>query len=119
MSRFEFRRAGQTAIFFDADAYPDFDASVFDAAAWQVDPSEAHTQTGRGGVRMLAAGNETWVRRHYHRGGFVARFVYDAYMWAGLTRCRPLRELELLARMRALGLPVPAPVAGRVIGGYS
>lgn len=115
MSRFEVTRTGRTATFFDAAAYPRFEPSVFDRSDWHVDPGRTHTQTGRGGVRMLDVDGETWVRRHYHRGGFVSRFVYDAYVWTGLARCRPLRELELLARMRALGLPVPMPVAGRVV----
>jgi 3-deoxy-D-manno-octulosonic acid kinase len=63
---------------------------------------------------MLEHGGETWVLRHYHRGGVVARFVYDHYLWTGLQRSRPFREWRLLARLHELGLPAPRPIAARV-----
>ncbi|MBB5020748.1 3-deoxy-D-manno-octulosonic acid kinase [Desulfurispira natronophila] len=55
------------------------------------------------------------VLRHYLRGGIVERFVHDTYIWAGLHRTRPWKELELTAQLHTMGLPVPEPVAGRVI----
>lgn len=117
VSRIEIVRRGRATVLFDGATYPEFDPSVFDDRGWHSDRTLAHTKTGRGGVRMLERGNETWVRRHYHRGGLVARLVYDHYLWRGLDRSRPARELRLLATMRDLELPVPAPVAGRVVLG--
>jgi 3-deoxy-D-manno-octulosonic acid kinase len=57
---------------------------------------------------------ESWVVRHYHRGGLVARFVADHYVWAGLDATRAFREWRLLRRLRAAGLPVPNPIAAHV-----
>jgi 3-deoxy-D-manno-octulosonic acid kinase len=54
------------------------------------------------------------VLRHYNRGGLIARFVQDHYLWTGLERTRAFREWRLLARLRAFGLPVPRPIAARV-----
>ena len=53
------------------------------------------------------------VLRHYWRGGIVARFAADVYVWTGRERTRPFREWRLLAHLRDLGLPVSAPVAAR------
>ena len=108
---------GRVAAIFDAGGYPDFDPACFDASDWHVDRSRAHAKTGRAGVRMRKAGGETWVRRHYHRGGAVSRFLYDRYYFSGVEESRPFREFRLLAKMRELGLPVPAPVAGRIVRG--
>ena len=114
-AEFAIDRQGATVVVYDARRYPSFEPAVFDDDGWQRDPAEVHVTTGRGGVRMLDVGNEIWVRRHYHRGGFVSKFVHDRYLWRGITRSRPARELHLLARMRAEGLPVPLPVAGRAV----
>ena len=58
--------------------------------------------------------DETWVLRHYRRGGLVARFIDDHYVWLGAERTRAFREWRLLRKLRAAGLPVPNPVAAHV-----
>ena len=63
----------------------------------------------------LDRGTERWVLRHYHRGGFVARFVDDCYVWTGWERTRSVREWRLLDRLHDAGFPVPRPVAARAI----
>ena len=63
---------------------------------------------------FVEAEDETWVLRHYHRGGFVSRFVDDYYVWHGLNASRAFHEWRLLAELYAAGLPVPRPVAARV-----
>jgi 3-deoxy-D-manno-octulosonic acid kinase len=60
-------------------------------------------------------GHGTWVLRHYLRGGWVARFSRDRYLWTGLERTRPWREWRLTKHLRDLGLPVPDAIAARVI----
>ena len=52
--------------------------------------------------------------RHYRRGGLVARFIDDHYVWLGAERTRAFREWRLLRKLRAAGLPVPNPVAAHV-----
>jgi 3-deoxy-D-manno-octulosonic acid kinase len=55
------------------------------------------------------------VLRHCHRGGALGRWVADHYLWLGLERARPFVEFRFTRRLRALGLPVPRPVAARLL----
>jgi 3-deoxy-D-manno-octulosonic acid kinase len=89
-------------------------ASWFDAAEWQRAGAVALETSGRGAVLIVAHGDEQWVLRHYRRGGVVARFVDDHYLWRGAERARPFREWRLLRELCAAGLPVPSPVAAHV-----
>jgi len=89
-------------------------AAWFDAAEWQRAGAVALETSGRGAVLIVAHGADKWVLRHYHRGGLVARFVEDHYLWLGLERTRAFREWRLLRRLRDAGLPVPNPVAAHV-----
>jgi 3-deoxy-D-manno-octulosonic acid kinase len=75
----------------------------------------AATTGGRGSAWFVAArgGGGEWVLRHCRRGGFVARFVHDAYFWSGEDAVRSFRELRLLEALERMGLPAPAPVAAR------
>jgi 3-deoxy-D-manno-octulosonic acid kinase len=107
--------AGNASYIFDAARYPDFDAGAFERSRWEAEGALLHSTTGRGGVLMLDRNGETWVLRHYHRGGLVSRLVYDHYLWTGLERSRPIREWRLLAHLAGLKLPAPAPVAARVL----
>jgi 3-deoxy-D-manno-octulosonic acid kinase len=106
--------AGRHAVLFDAAVHGDADASWFDAARWRASGAVALEISGRGEVLIVERGGEKWVVRHYHRGGFVARFVYDHYVWSGLERSRSFREWRLLRRLRDAGLPVPNPIAAHV-----
>jgi 3-deoxy-D-manno-octulosonic acid kinase len=86
----------------------------FDAARWHGSGGVELETSGRGAVLIVKHGAESWVVRHYHRGGLVARFVADHYLWTGLDRTRSFREWRLLRRLRAAGLPVPNPIAAHV-----
>jgi 3-deoxy-D-manno-octulosonic acid kinase len=86
----------------------------FDREHWRRAGEPLGETTGRGAVVVLDHGDEKWVLRHYNRGGLVARFVEDHYVWTGVERTRAFREWRLLARLLALGLPVPRPIAARV-----
>ena len=89
-------------------------ADAFDRGYWESQGARRHTTTGRSPVLILERGDETWVLRHYRRGGAVARFIDDHYLYTGLQRTRSYQEWRLLGRMTAWGLPVPAPIAARV-----
>lgn len=69
---------------------------------------------GRGEVHFFRYDEVDYVLRHYRRGGRVAR-LKDRYLWIGLDRSRAWREWHLLARMTALDLPAPRPLAARVV----
>jgi len=108
-------RAGTAFVIHDA-AVPEHDVlRLFDGAYVERETRRLDERTGRGSVRVVDRGEERWVLRHYHRGGAVARFVEDHYVWMGLDRARSFREWRLLARLVELGLPVPRPVAARVV----
>lgn len=107
--------AGRHIVLYDAESPQGFDGVWFDPQHWQESGARLHSSTGRGGVLILDRGAETWVLRHYHRGGFISRFVYDHYLWLGLTRSRPFREWRLLDLLYREGYPVPRPVAAHVL----
>jgi 3-deoxy-D-manno-octulosonic acid kinase len=111
----ELRFAGPIVTLHDAARYPDFDAAWLDRGWWLAQGARTHSITGRPGVLMLERGDETWVYRHYHRGGLVAKLCYDEYFWTGAQRSRPVREWHVLDRLTRQGLPAPRPVAARAV----
>ena len=89
-------------------------ADWFDPTEWRSAGAVAIESSGRGEVLIVAHGSETWVLRHYRRGGLVARFIDDHYLWLGAELTRAFREWRLLRKLRAAGLPVPNPVAAHI-----
>jgi 3-deoxy-D-manno-octulosonic acid kinase len=107
--------SGSTAVIYDATRFADCDPQWFDQGYYREHGAVMHSTTGRGGVLLLQRPDETWVLRHYHRGGFVAKAVYDHYFWTGLHWNRAFREWRLLARLHEWQLPAPRPIAARVV----
>jgi len=70
---------------------------------------------GRGNTHFFNYEGQALVLRHYRRGGLIQKFLEDRYLWTGLARTRAWREWQLLAKMHAMGLPVPLPVAAQVV----
>lgn len=70
---------------------------------------------GRAPVTFFQSGNLHLVLRHYYRGGLVAKLVHDSYFGQKPEKTRAFREWCLLRTMKNLNLPVPLPVAARVI----
>ena len=89
-------------------------ADWFNPDEWRRAGAVAIETSGRGQVLIVTGGDETWVLRHYRRGGLVARFIDDHYLWLGMERARAFREWRLLRELHAAGLPVPNPVAAHV-----
>jgi 3-deoxy-D-manno-octulosonic acid kinase len=88
----------------------------FDPAALAEAGRVTATATGRGSAWFIAAphpGGGATVLRHYRRGGWIARWVADRYLWRGEEATRCFRELRLLAAIEAAGLPAARPVAAR------
>lgn len=87
----------------------------FEPAYWEAAGQLRSTEEGRGTTYIVSPRDGgDWVLRHLWRGGLPGRFVRDRYLWTGSESTRPFRELRMLARMRAGGLPVPRPVAALV-----
>lgn len=70
--------------------------------------------TGRGGTLLFDADGHRLILRHYRRGGMVRHLVSDRYLRTGVRNSRPWRELAILARLHAGGMPVPRPYAARI-----
>jgi 3-deoxy-D-manno-octulosonic acid kinase len=84
------------------------------AAQFGPPPGATAIDGGRGAAFRVPVGDgQSGVVRFGRRGGFVARFVREAY--AGL-RPRPWRELSVTVAARGRGAPVPEVLAGCVHG---
>lgn len=108
-------RDGECAILFDAAAGGEAQPHWFDFAWWEAQGRAAPANAGRGPTWFVGTPGAQWALRHYHRGGALGRWVADHYLWLGLERARPFVEFRLTQRIRALDLPVPRPVAARVL----
>ncbi|NOX27143.1 MAG: 3-deoxy-D-manno-octulosonic acid kinase [Gammaproteobacteria bacterium] len=73
------------------------------------------SKTGRGEAIFFRYGAYEMVAKHYLRGGLLSHFVHDQYFACDVEATRAFKEWHLLGKMRALGLPVPKPVAARVL----
>jgi 3-deoxy-D-manno-octulosonic acid kinase len=87
--------------------------ALFEPQYWAARGALATASSGRGAAWFLESGPEHWVLRHYRRGGFMARILWDRYIWAGEARVRAFAEYRLLVLLAQRGLPVPKPVAAR------
>lgn len=104
----------KVAVLYDAQRLTQVSGDWFEPSYWRGEDRVVGEAAGRGSVIFVRHDDETWVLRHYHRGGFVGRFVSDRYLWRGLEQTRAFREWRLLSELCALELPVPAPIAARV-----
>lgn len=102
---------GDAAIVFDRARLPQADYGVFDPTAWGDAARPVGDRGGRGAAWFVRGEFGEGVLRHYRRGGLVARFNGDRYLWRGADRTRSFTEFRLLAELRDAGLPVPAPIA--------
>jgi 3-deoxy-D-manno-octulosonic acid kinase len=111
MMQEQIREEGGGAVLFDPALAAGADMRWFEPAHWG-DRGALQTQGGgRGGVAVIDTPAGACVLRHYHRGGLIARFNRDRYLWTGAARTRSFREFRLLAHIASLGLPAPLPVA--------
>ncbi len=90
-------------------------SDAFDVSAWAARGAIVGEALGRGTTWILQDISRRLVLRHYRRGGFIARFCADRYLWQGEAATRPFQELRLLQHLHAAGLPVPEPVAARYV----
>ena len=92
---------------------PNAEEMLFDPEYWRRRGELAEVSGGRGSAWFIASGARQWALRHFRRGGFIARWWRDSYVWAGENRVRAFAEWRLLALLTERGLPVPKPVAAR------
>jgi 3-deoxy-D-manno-octulosonic acid kinase len=99
------------AILFDAELSAQVGHEWFAPAHWREQEALRVQAGGRGGVAIIVTPVGECVLRHYHRGGLVAAWMGDRYLWTGADRTRPFSEFRLLAEIARLGLPGPAVLA--------
>lgn len=92
-----------------ADRWADVPGYLFDGPAWP--RCEGRADAGRGGAWYVGDETGDYVLRHFRRGGMAARLSRRHYVATGAASSRAFREFDVLARLRAAGLPVPLPVA--------
>lgn len=107
--------SGDTTMLYDPSCAGQFDARWFEPEHWQSCGAMRGGARGRGNTVFFAFEGGEFALRHYRRGGFVARLLADRYRYAGLEASRPWREWHLTRALHVAGLPVPQPVAARVI----
>ncbi len=78
---------------------------------WQARDAVQAAFTGRGRALAVETPAGPAVLRRYRRGGMVARFNRQRYLYTGLESSRGFREWRLLRAMYRAGLPVPIPLA--------
>lgn len=114
LTPFEHRRdgraAGYGAILFDAQLLQRADPAWFEPDWWG-ERARAVDAGGRGGAWFVDGPFGAAVLRGYRRGGMAARLSRDRYVWHGAERTRSFAEFRLTRALRALGLPVPRPIA--------
>ncbi|MDH4259176.1 MAG: 3-deoxy-D-manno-octulosonic acid kinase, partial [Gammaproteobacteria bacterium] len=99
------------AILFDPERVDEPGWGLFDRDRWQARHAlTAHTG-GRGSIHFIEDRGRHWALRRYLRGGIVAHFVRERFLFLGEDRTRSFLELRLLSTLLQKGLPVPAPVA--------
>lgn len=102
-------------ILYDADTLGQADDAFFEPGYWEARQQLLSTAPGRGTTVFVQQDDQVFALRHYCRGGLPARLSRDRYIWRGLEQSRPWREWHLLVELQRRGLPVPHPVAVRVV----
>lgn len=102
-------------ILYDADAVAKLEVISFDPRDLAERGVLIGKARGRGFTYFIRVEGNDWVLRHYQRGGLVAGLLGDNYVWTGIERTRAWREWHMLAKLWQWGLPVPHPIAARVL----
>ena len=120
MDSVEFKRYGNDIVAYNKSLFSEFQIDLFRPEFLSSEPSLHYRRLlpidikGRQGLHLFTYQEQTLVLRHYSRGGAVAKFINDSYLWCGLHRTRAIGELQVLFALQHLSLPVPAPVAAHV-----
>jgi 3-deoxy-D-manno-octulosonic acid kinase len=102
---------GEVTIVFDPARVGQADPAWFDPASYGERARAVSGAGGRGAAWFVDGPFGAAVLRHYLRGGWMARLSRDGFLWRGASAGRGFHEFELLRRLGAMGLPVPAAFA--------
>lgn len=87
----------------------------FNLDYWQEKNALLASATGRAQAYFINTPTGEVVWRKYQRGGLPGKFIERSYLWLGLKNTRAYKELLLTQQLYNLGLPVPQPLAARVV----
>ncbi|MFC3123086.1 3-deoxy-D-manno-octulosonic acid kinase [Agaribacter flavus] len=90
-------------------------AQHFDPCYLRANKLVQNTRSGRGSVYFFPIDDTQVVLRHYRRGGLAAKISQDKFFGSDIKSSRVYQELKLLMYLQEQGLPVPHPIAGRVV----
>lgn len=106
---------GKEFIKFDEQMLADCEAKHFSARYWQQQKAIAGNSAGRATVWFIQQGDHGMVLRHYYRGGLVGKVNKDRFFREPAERSRAIHEFDLLNKLQQLNLPVPKPIAARML----
>ncbi len=95
------------------DAPSLFQSGWFEQSLGVDSNSSVNAYKGRQGVQRFEVENQSFVLRHYYRGGVPAHFTKDRFFFRAWHASRSYREICLLLEMNQARLPVPIPVAAQ------
>lgn len=101
------------AMLYDTSRASNLRPEWFDPVYWRKRGDVVGEAPGRGTTLFVREQSHELALRHYHRGGLVARFAGDRYLWRNETTTRPFAEWYLSYHLARAGLPVAAPIAAR------
>ena len=88
-----------------------FSEADFDLSKWRSETDSVELTGGRGASQKIIIKGESFVLRHYLRGGLIAHLSRDLYVWTGLIRSRPYLETKAIQRALQHDLSVPEVMA--------
>ncbi|MGY5451311.1 3-deoxy-D-manno-octulosonic acid kinase [Agarivorans sp. MS3-6] len=101
-------------LFFNPAVWDHVSDAYFEVRHWQQNRAVVGHAMGRGKTIFFRFQHRECVLRHYHRGGLVSKLSNDRYLYTSLKRTRVWREFSLLMSLKALQLPAPLAIAGRI-----
>lgn len=102
-------------ILYDSEIFADPDDISFSVKDWANRSAIIGFAEGRGTTFFVDYQGRELVLRHYKRGGKIAEYIEDQYLWLGLSFSRSWREFKLLEYLCKASLPVPRPIAAHVV----
>ena len=120
MQDLEIESHGNVIVAYNKSLFQEFSPDLFcldylsKIDSYRLKSLNSGATSGRGGVYSYHYSGRKLVLRHYFRGGYIAKFTKDSYLWQGLQQARSISELSLLTNLYKLELPVPIPIAARV-----
>jgi len=106
---------GNTFCLYNDELIDEFLPQMLTGDYWQELNAIVGSAQGRGTTYFIKSPQGEWVLKHYYRGGLVGKFIRDSYLFTGCDNSRAVKEYKLLQSMQELMLPVPQPIACRVV----